>query len=153
MNTQEMKDKAKDVMSSVAHAVPEDIKQRVSNKKTWFKLLPVLLVFVLFAWLLVGILVWITGLLMLVQFGFVLFTGHTNVPLNNINRGLARYVGQLWEYLLFCSDRFPLPEWLSNSLGSLNNRGGSTESSPPAQQQPTTHSPSSSHSDSGNPQT
>ena len=127
----EMQAKAKDGVSRMTSALPPEVRQRVSNKNIWLRFLMVFVLFVVVAWFLLRLLLWVTGLLLLAQFFFMLFTGSTNTTLNNINRGLARYVGQVWEYLLFCSDRFPIPDWVRNFSSS-----GSGSASSPAQPAP-----------------
>lgn len=114
----EMQAKAKDGVSRMTNALPPEVRQRVSNKNIWLRFLLVFVLFVVVALFLLDLLLWVTGLLLLAQFFFMLFTGSTNTTLNNINGGLARYVGQVWEYLLFCSDRFPIPDWVRNFSSS-----------------------------------
>ncbi len=128
MNKQEMQAKAregqakaKDGVSRMASALPPELRQRVSNTNTWLRFVFVFVLFTVIYFFLFRLLLWVTGLLILTQFLFMLFTGGTNTVLNNLNRRLATYVGQIWEYLLFCSDRFPLPDWLRNLSSSSSS--------------------------------
>lgn len=134
MNKQEMQAKAREVqakakdgVSRMASALPPELRQRVSNTNTWLRFALVFILFIVIYFFLFRLLLWVTGVLILAQFLFMLFTGGTNTALNNLNRGLATYVGQVWEYLLFCSDRFPLPDWLRN----LSSSGSSPTQPPP----------------------
>lgn len=141
MNKQEMQEKAKaatakakDSLSKMTSSLPPEVKERVSNTKTWLRFVLVVVLFTVISLFLFRLLLWVTGILILVQFLFMLFTGGTNPALNTINRGLARYVGQVWEYLLFCSDRFPIPDWIRNfSTSGSNNQ----PTPPPVQPQST----------------
>ncbi len=145
MNTHEMQEKAKaatakakDSLSKMTDALPPEVKARVSNTHTWIRFVLVVILFTVIALFLFRVLLWATGLLIVVQFLFMLFTGNTNPALNNINRGLARYVGQVWEYLLFCSERFPLPDWVRNLTSSSASEP--TQQPAPANTQPAAQS-------------
>ena len=74
------------------------------NQDTWLRLLYMLVI---------GLCYWfsqfVTGILALLQFGFVLFTGERNQPLLDFSARLAVYIKQMVDFLYFNTEDKPFP--------------------------------------------
>ncbi|GAB4187045.1 MAG: hypothetical protein Tsb002_12030 [Wenzhouxiangellaceae bacterium] len=74
------------------------------NQETWMRLLYMLVI---------GLCYWfsqfVTGILALLQFGFVLFTGERNSPLLDFSARLAVYIKQMVDFLYFNTEDKPFP--------------------------------------------
>ena len=70
----------------------------------WLRLLTMILFGVIF-WLCQFIL----GVSALIQFGFVLITGHPSAPLKNFGSRLGTFLGDITRYLTFVTDTRPFP--------------------------------------------
>lgn len=86
----------------------EDLKENISQRSTWLRLLYIILFAVIFA-----ITEFIVGIVVVIQFGFVLLSGKTNEDLKQFGDALSRYVYDMLRYLTFNSDElvFPFAEW------------------------------------------
>lgn len=82
----------------------EDLKQNLTAAETWLRGLFILL----FAFLLVIARV-VTGAVVIIQFLFTVFTGHTNENLRYFGAGLAQFIFQALMYVTYNSDDKPFP--------------------------------------------
>ncbi|TDJ33918.1 MAG: DUF4389 domain-containing protein [Gammaproteobacteria bacterium] len=86
----------------------EELKENISQRSTWLRLLYIILLAVIFT-----ITEFIIGVVVVIQFGFVLLSGKTNDDLKQFGDALSRYVFDMLRYLTFNSDElvFPFAEW------------------------------------------
>lgn len=94
---------------SVAEQVnTEELKENISQRSTWLRLLYIILLAVIFT-----ITEFIIAVVVLVQFAFLLLSGKTNDDLMQFGDSLSRYVYDVLRYLTFNSDEmvFPFAEW------------------------------------------
>ncbi len=101
---------------SVAEQVnTQELKENISQRSTWLRLLYIILFAVIF-----GITEFIIGVVVVIQFGFVLLSGKTNEDLKQFGDGLSRYVYDMLRYLTFNSDElvFPFAEWTYGGAGA-----------------------------------
>ena len=94
---------------SVAEQVnTEELKENISQRSTWLRLLYIILLAVIFT-----ITEFIIAVVVLVQFAFLLLSGKTNDDLMQFGDSLSRYVYDVLRYLTFNSNEmvFPFAEW------------------------------------------
>ena len=94
------------------HAAPEGewestrapLEENIKSRSTWLRL-----VFMLVVLLLWGVSRIVIGVVILIQFFHVLFTGETNDKLKHVGEQLARYTYQIVAYLTFNTEYRPFP--------------------------------------------
>ncbi len=84
--------------------MPHDLKRNLSSRRTWRRLLFMLLFTVLY-----GVAELVLTFLVLFQAGAALITGHPNRRLRELGHELASYVYTILLYLTFRSDERPYP--------------------------------------------
>ena len=86
----------------------EELKENISQRSTWLRLLYIILLAVIFT-----ITEFIIAVVVVVQFGFLLLSGKTNDDLKQFGDSLSRYVYDVLRYLTFNSNElvFPFAEW------------------------------------------
>jgi len=90
-----------------------DLEKNVKQKSTWMRLL-----FMLMMGVAGSITVSVTGVVVLLNFFYVLFTGRTNHKLTEFGEALASYLYQIIRYLTFNTETRPFPvdsDWPSGS--------------------------------------
>ncbi|HEX6998867.1 MAG TPA: DUF4389 domain-containing protein [Gammaproteobacteria bacterium] len=93
--------------SAIDDETPErrsQLEENLRRGSTWLRLLFMIVMVVLYAVSRV-----VTGVVIVLQFCFVLFTGSTNARLLELGQSLATYTYQLIRYLTFVSDERPFP--------------------------------------------
>jgi hypothetical protein len=90
--------------SGAGQQSPMPVKNNLKRRSTWLRLFFMLVVIMLYwvARLVVGIVV-------LLQFFWVLFTGETNESLERLGQSLATYTYQIIQYLTFNTEERPFP--------------------------------------------
>lgn len=83
--------------------------EHLTNKDTWIRGIFILLFVVFILLLLYSPLRLILLAAILVQFGFVLFTGQLNTPLLTVTKILADYLYDVMLYVTFNTDEKPFP--------------------------------------------
>jgi fatty acid desaturase len=81
-----------------------DVKDNVKSRSTWLRLFFMLVVLLLYAVSRV-----VTGAVVVLQFFWVLFTGHTNKKLEHLGQSLATYTYQIIRYLTYNTEERPFP--------------------------------------------
>ena len=115
----------------VARAEPSDLEKNVKSKRTWMRL--VFMVLMGIAW---SITVFVTSVIVVVNFLYVLFTGKTHEQLTEFGHSLATYLFQIVEFMTFNTETRPFPideDWPAGSRKS--EESASPESSEPANQE------------------
>ena len=109
----------------------QELKENISQRSTWLRLLYIILFAVIF-----GITEFIIGVVVVIQFGFVLLSGKTNEDLKQFGDALSRYVYDILRYLTFNSDElvFPFAEWTYGGAAAST----STRAAPAAARKKTT---------------
>jgi hypothetical protein len=83
---------------------PMPVKDNLKARSTWLRLFFMLVVILLY---------WVArlvvGMVVLLQFFWVLFTGETNKPLEGLGQSLATYTYQIIRYLTFNTEQRPFP--------------------------------------------
>ena len=95
--------------SGSGHESSRPIEEHLKARSTWVRLVFMIVMSVCYA---VARLV--VGVVVVLQFLHVLFTGQTNPRLKDLGLSLARYVYQIVEYLTFNTETRPFPfdaEW------------------------------------------
>jgi hypothetical protein len=105
------------------HAPPEsdpreksDLEKNVTTRSTWIRL-----VFMVIFAILYGLSRLVTGVVVVIQFFHVLFTGSINEQLKTFGHSLAVYSYQVVDYLTFNTETRPFPideEWPVDLPGS-----------------------------------
>lgn len=100
--------------------IDDDVKQNVKSRNTWMRFF-YMLVFAL----LMGLAEIVLAVVVIIQFFTVLLTGERNDKLLGFGRDLARYVFDIWRYLVFATEAqpFPFSDWQSSSAESDNDSG------------------------------
>lgn len=100
--------------------IDEDVKQNVKSRSTWMRLF-YMLVFAL----LMGLAEIVLAVVVIIQFFTVLLTGERNDKLLAFGRDLARYVFDIWRYLVFATESqpFPFSDWQSSAPMPDNEPG------------------------------
>lgn len=80
------------------------LEKNVKSRSTWLRLFFMIVIAILY-----GVSRLVVGLVVVLQFFWVLFTGKTNPPLENFAQSLATYTYQIIRYLTFVSDQRPFP--------------------------------------------
>jgi len=88
----------------VAHSEPSDLEKNVKTKRTWLRLLFMVVIGV--TW---SIAVFVTGAVVIVNFFYVLFTGKTNNKLTEFGQSLATYLYQVARFMTFNTETRPFP--------------------------------------------
>jgi len=94
---------------SVAHQVStEELKENISRRSTWMRLLYMILFAVIF-----GVTEFVVAVVVVIQFGFVLLSGKPNEDLRGFGDSLSRYVYDMLRFLTFNSEElvYPFTEW------------------------------------------
>lgn len=107
--TTETKNTAEKVIEAEAEEINSN-KEATDKKETKFNndVLTRILVTLLFA--LIGwVSLWVFGLVILVQFGFLLITGHANKNLKAFCGELGQYLSDIIKYVGFQTDEKPFP--------------------------------------------
>ena len=81
-----------------------EMKKNVKSRPTWLRL-----VFMLILGLLYGLSRVVLGVVVIIQFFYVLLSGETNDELKSFGHSLAIYSYQIIEFLTFNSDEKPFP--------------------------------------------
>ncbi|MEQ9023246.1 MAG: DUF4389 domain-containing protein [Pseudomonadales bacterium] len=81
-----------------------NIRDNLLNVNTWIRAL-----YIVFFWILLGLVGWILGAVVVVQFFIVLFTGERNKRLVNFGGNLGQYLKQIAEFICFVDDEKPFP--------------------------------------------
>ena len=92
-----------------------DLEKNVKSKRTWIRLLFMIVLGV--AW---SVAVFIIGVVVVVNFFYVLFTAKTNSRLTEFGHSLATYLYQVAEFMTFNSETRPFPideEWPTGKSG------------------------------------
>lgn len=86
----------------------QDVKNNVRESGTWWRLLWILI----FAFIYSIAEIVVVGVVV-IQFGFVLFTGGRNAKLLELGESLSEFIYQILQYATFNSDDRPFPfgEW------------------------------------------
>jgi Flp pilus assembly protein TadB len=95
----------------VAREKTSDLEKNVTEKSTWVRLLFMIVMGV--AW---SVAVFVTSVVVVVNFFYVLFTGKTNARLTEFGQALASYLYQIVRFMTFNTDIRPFPidaEWPS----------------------------------------
>jgi hypothetical protein len=83
---------------------PNSVIENVKTRSTWLRLFFMFVVILLY---------WVSrlvvGVVVLLQFFWVLFTGETNKPLETFGQSLATYTYQVIRYLTFNTEERPFP--------------------------------------------
>ncbi len=85
-----------------AEGVP--LEDNVKSRSTWLRLFFMIVVAMLY-----GVSRVVVGLVVVLQFFWVLFTGNTNPSLESFAQSLATYTYQIIRYLTFVSEERPFP--------------------------------------------
>jgi hypothetical protein len=80
------------------------LEDNVKSRSTWLRLF-----FMIVVSLLYGVSRLVVGMVVVLQFFWVLFTGNTNPSLDSFAQSLATYTYQIIRYLTFVSDERPFP--------------------------------------------
>ena len=80
------------------------LEDNVKSRSTWLRLFFMIVVAALY-----GVSRFVVGMVVVLQFFWVLFTGNTNPSLENFAQSLATYTYQIIRYLTFVSDERPFP--------------------------------------------
>ena len=95
---------------------PMPVKNNLRRQSTWLRLFFMLVVILLY---------WVArlvvGMVVLLQFFWVLFTGETNKSLEKLGQSLATYTYQIIRYLTYNTEELPFPfdiDWPVGPLGS-----------------------------------
>lgn len=80
------------------------VEANLKSRDTWIRL-----VFMLVYYLLVSIAGFVAGVVVVLSFLHVLFTGERNTSLMQAGRTIARYVREILEYLTYNTDDKPFP--------------------------------------------
>ena len=75
-----------------------------SRRETWFRLLFVLLFVVIYS-----VAEFVLGVIIVIQFGFVLITHERNQRLLDFTAGLTKFIYQIVQYMAFNVDEKPFP--------------------------------------------
>jgi hypothetical protein len=78
--------------------------ENVKRRSTWLRLL-----FMIVLWVLYQVAEFVVGVVIIVQFLWVLFTGKKNVGLVEFGASLSTYVYQILAYLTFTTEQRPFP--------------------------------------------
>ena len=76
----------------------------ILNPETWIRL-----AFMVCYWLLLGVVGWVLGAVVLVQFIIVLVSSEPNDKLKEFGANLAVYLRQIIEFMCFVTDEKPFP--------------------------------------------
>lgn len=82
----------------------EEIRENLLSVSTWLRL-----VFMLLYAIICYFALWITGVVILFQFGVILLTGKLNSRLLPVGQSLSIYLHQILLYLTYNSDEKPFP--------------------------------------------
>lgn len=85
-------------------AASEGVEAHLKSRDTWIRL-----VFMLVYYLLVSIAGFVAGVVVVLGFLHVLFTGERNASLMQAGSTIARYVREILEYLTYNTDDKPFP--------------------------------------------
>lgn len=81
-----------------------NIRDNLLNVNTWIRAL-----YIVFFWILLGLVGWILGAVVVVQFFIVLFTGERNTRLVGFGDNLGEYLRQIATFICFADDEKPFP--------------------------------------------
>jgi hypothetical protein len=81
-----------------------DFQEHIKSRTTWLRLLFMLILIFLY-----GVSRIVVGVVVLLQFFWVLFTGETNERLKGLGQSLAMYTYQIVRYLTYNTDSRPFP--------------------------------------------
>jgi len=96
--------------STPEHASADDrgesgpLEKNVKSRSTWLRLF-----FMIVVSLLYGVSRLVVGMVVVLQFFWVLFTGNTNPSLESFAQSLATYTYQINRYLMFVTEERPFP--------------------------------------------
>ncbi len=96
-----------------AESTSPNIEENLKSKSTWLRL-----VFMIVFALLANVAMFVTSIVVVLGFLWVLFTGETNQHLRRAGRGLSSYLYQIVRYLTYNTDDKPFPfgaEWPSSN--------------------------------------
>jgi hypothetical protein len=96
---------------------PGDFEERIKSRSTWLRLLFMIILVFLY-----GVSRVVVGVVVLLQFFWVLFTGETNERLKEFGQSLATYTYQIIRYLTYNTDSRPFPfddDWPSSVAPTL----------------------------------
>jgi hypothetical protein len=88
---------------------PDGLERHLKSRSTWLRLVFMIVMSVLYA-----VSRFVVGVVIVVQFFTVLFTGETNPRLKQLGQALATYTYQILQYLMFNTEQRPFPfddEW------------------------------------------
>lgn len=89
----------------------DELKQNISRTETWIRLLYMMLFAVIYSF--AGV---VLGAIVLLQFGFVLFTATRNPHLLRVGASMSLFLYQILLYITYNTDErpFPFSEWPVN---------------------------------------
>jgi hypothetical protein len=85
-------------------SAPNDFERHVKSRSTWLRLLFMIVMGVCYA-----VSRFVVGVVIVLQFFYVLFTGETNPRLKELGQSLATYTYQILQYLTFNTEQRPFP--------------------------------------------
>lgn len=107
MSDQENKD---NIIEGEAETVNSDSSQQTTSKESHINSALLTRIFVTLLFALIGWLsLWVFGVVVLVQFGFLLITGELNKNLKAFNGELGNYLSDIINYVAFQKEEKPFP--------------------------------------------
>lgn len=85
-------------------ARPHKLEDHLTARSTWMRLVFMIVVAILY-----GVSRIVVGAIVILQFGWLLFTGETNARLTEAGQSLASYTYQIVRYLTFNTEQRPFP--------------------------------------------
>jgi hypothetical protein len=88
---------------------PNGLERHLKSRSTWLRLIFMIVMTILYA-----VSRFVVGVVIVVQFFTVLFSGDTNPRLKQLGQALATYTYQILQYLMFNTEQRPFPfddEW------------------------------------------
>ena len=115
-----------------------DLKSHLSKKSTWMRLLYMILFVIAF-----NVAELVTGVIVVVQILFKLFTGQVNEQLRNFGHTLAIYFRQTVAFLTYDTEDMPYPfaPWPESVAGAARPAAQSTATPPAPEPEPAAAEP------------
>jgi hypothetical protein len=100
----------------VAREDPSDLQKNVKSKNTWLRLFFILVMGV--AWSIAG---FVTSVVVIANFLYLLLTGGTNDKLTSLGHSMATYLFQIIDYMTMNTEERPFPFDLDWPDGQANS--------------------------------
>ena len=112
----------------------EDVKARLTRRSIWMRAVYMLIFLVAYSVAEV-----VLGIVVIIQFLMVLFTGTANVNLLRLGNNLSTYIAEVLRFMSFNTEAqgFPFADWPDEAIDEDNVWLQEPDESAPAEQEPT----------------